>query len=128
MYFQSKVAERFSFLLNPAGIVIGYVCTLFAIVAGMVAFPFSKIWMALLFVVVGAFFVVAIPVIVMVHLSFMCAFFTALKSFAHWLCCRADRVADDRQIVPSSRKTWNSREPTLGFGFGGSIEFGERSN
>ena len=60
MYFQSKAARRFSFLLSPAGIVIGYILTLFAVVAGVVAFPFSSIWMGLLCILVGEFFVVTI--------------------------------------------------------------------
>ena len=51
MYSRSMAAGRFSFLRNPAGIVNGYILTLFAIVAGTGAFPFSNIWMALLFVV-----------------------------------------------------------------------------
>jgi len=32
----SKAAQRFSFLLSPSGIVIGYLLTLFAVVAGVV--------------------------------------------------------------------------------------------
>ena len=66
MYFQSKAAERFASLGNPGGIVIGYTLTLFGVVAGVGAFPFSTFWMALLFAVVGAFVFVAISVIVIV--------------------------------------------------------------
>jgi hypothetical protein len=91
MYFQSKAARRFSILRNPAGIVIGYILTLFAIVAGAGAFPSSTIWMALLFVVVGTFFVVGISVIVMVYLFFMWKFFTARRGFARRLLFRADQ-------------------------------------
>ncbi len=86
MYSRSMTAGRFSFLLNPAGIVIGYILTLFVIVAGAGVFPSSKIWMALLFVVVGAFFVVAVPVLVVVYLFFMWKFFTAIRSFARRFC------------------------------------------
>ena len=49
---------------------IGYLLTLFAVVAGIGAFPFSNIWMGLLFVVVGVSFVVAVPVLVTVYLFF----------------------------------------------------------
>jgi hypothetical protein len=91
MYFQSKAAERFSFLLHPAGIVIGYILTLFAVVAGATAFPSSNVWMALLFVVVGAFFVVAISVIVMTYLFFIFGFFGALMNFARRLLFGADQ-------------------------------------
>ena len=59
---------------SPAGIVIGYLVVLFAVVAGTVAFPFSSICMALLFVVVGAFFVVAVPMIVMAYVFMAIAF------------------------------------------------------
>jgi hypothetical protein len=85
MYPQGKAAWRFSFLLSPAGIVIGYILTPFAIVAGAGAFPFSNFWMGLLFVLVGAFFVVAIPVIVMAYLFLMWTFFAALRSLTRRL-------------------------------------------
>jgi hypothetical protein len=91
MYSQSKTAGRLAFLLSPAGIVIGYILTLFAIVAGTAAFPFSKIWTALLFVVVGAFFVVSVPVLVTVYMFFMCALFAGLWSLARRLIFGADR-------------------------------------
>lgn len=74
MYSHRKAARRFSFVLNPGGIVIGYIFTLFATVVGMGAFPFSNVWVALPFVVVGAFFVVAFPVLVMVYLFFIWKF------------------------------------------------------
>jgi hypothetical protein len=82
MYSQSKAAGRFSLLLSPDRILIGYILTLFTIAAGAAAFPSSNVWMALLFVVVGVFFVVAIPVLLMTYLFFMWNFFTALTSFA----------------------------------------------
>ena len=86
MYFQSKAAIRFAFLRNPGSIVIGYILTLFAIVGGAAAFPSSTIWMTLLFVVVGAFFVVAVPILVMTYLFFTWKFFTVLRSFARRFC------------------------------------------
>ena len=124
MYSNSKAAGRFSFLLNPAGIVIGYILTLFAIVAGAGAFPFSKIWMALLFVVVGAFFVVAVPVLVMVYLFFTWKIFTVLRgvslvgSASGQFARLSGRGSANR---PTSGKTWNAREPTPGFRISGSM-------
>jgi hypothetical protein len=43
---------RSSFLLHPAGLVIGYLLALFADTAGVVGFPFSCISLGLWFVVV----------------------------------------------------------------------------
>ena len=73
MFAQSNVVERFLFRVGPAGIVVGYVLALFGVVVGVVAFPFSNIWFGLLFVVIGAFFVVAVPVLVVVYLFFLFA-------------------------------------------------------
>jgi hypothetical protein len=73
MSAQSNVVERFLFRVGPSGIVVGYVIALFGVVAGVVAFPFSSIWFGLLFVVIGAFFVVAVPVILAVYLFFLFA-------------------------------------------------------
>jgi apolipoprotein N-acyltransferase len=78
MYSQGKKDKNFPLLL-------GYALTQFAIVAGAATFPSSNVWLALSFIEVGVFFVLAIPVIVMVHLTFMCAFFTAPTSFARRL-------------------------------------------
>jgi hypothetical protein len=78
MNSQSKLAGHFSFLLSPAGIVTGYLLTLFAIVGGAVASPFSSVWIGLLSFVVGVFFVVAIPVIVTVWLFLIAALYQAL--------------------------------------------------
>jgi hypothetical protein len=55
--------------------VLGYLLALFAATAGVVSFPFSIVSLGLLFVVVGAFFIVAIPVIVFAYL-FMAIGFT----------------------------------------------------
>jgi hypothetical protein len=62
------MVRRFSFWLSPAGIVLGYLLGLFAATAGVVCFPFSIITLSLMFIVVGLFFVVAIPVIVFAYL------------------------------------------------------------
>jgi hypothetical protein len=62
------MARQSSFWLSPAGFVIGYLLALFAATAGVACFPFSILSLGLLFVVVGVFFVVAIPVIVMAYL------------------------------------------------------------
>jgi hypothetical protein len=43
MYSHTKAAGRFSFLLTPAGIVVGCVLALFGVVAGMVEYPLSSI-------------------------------------------------------------------------------------
>jgi hypothetical protein len=104
MYSQRKAVRRFSFLRNPAGIVIGYILILIAVVAGAGAFPLSRIWMALLFVVVGAFFVVAISVIVMAYLFLMCAFFTALRSFARRFCFGSVRMHESQWLSKSSHQ------------------------
>ncbi len=68
MSARSRTARCSSFLLSPGGILIGYLIILFAVTAGVVAFPFSSVLFGLLFVVVGTFFVVAVPIVVMVYL------------------------------------------------------------
>jgi len=85
MSAQTTAAPLFPFRFRVGRIVIGYILALFAIVAGAGAFPSSTISMALLFVVVGAFFVVAVPVLVVVYLYFLWKFFTAIRSFARRL-------------------------------------------
>jgi hypothetical protein len=65
MYAHSKADQHFSSHVAPTCIVIGYVLSLFAVVAGVVAFPFSTLWVGLLCFLIGAFFVVAIPIILM---------------------------------------------------------------
>jgi hypothetical protein len=81
----SNVVVRFSLRVGPAGIVVGYVLALFGVVAGVVAFPFSNIWFSLLAVVIGAFFVVAIPVIVMTYVFFTVAIYRGLKALGRRL-------------------------------------------
>jgi hypothetical protein len=104
VYIRSKAAQRFSFLLSPGGIVIGYILTLFAVVAGVGFFPFSSISIALLFVVVGAFFVVAIPVLVMVYLFLMFAFFAVLRGFARRFCFGTVRTHASHRLSNSSHQ------------------------
>jgi hypothetical protein len=82
---------RFSFLLSPAGIAIGYVLALFAATAGVVVFPFSSISLGLLVVMVGAFFIVAIPVIVMTYLFMTIAVARALMGLARRLLYGSDQ-------------------------------------
>ena len=102
MYYRSKAAGSFSFLRRPGRILVGYILTLFAIVAGAAAFPFSKFWMALLFVVVGAFFVVAVSVLVMVYLFFTWKIFTALRNFARRFCFGTVRRHQSQRFGKSS--------------------------
>lgn len=64
---------------------IGYVLTLFAVVAGAVAFPFSIISTFLVFIVVGAFLVLAIMVLLMTYLFFTITFYRRLMAFARRL-------------------------------------------
>lgn len=78
MSASSRIARRVSFPLSPGGIVIGYLIALFAVTAGVVVFPFSSVSIGLLWVVVGAFFVVAVPIVVMVYLFFLIAFYRAV--------------------------------------------------
>jgi hypothetical protein len=109
MSAQSKAAQRLSFHLCPAGIVIGYLLTLFAVVAGVVAFPFSSIWMGLLFVLVGAFFVVAIPIILMAYLLMTIAICRAIMGLG-------------RRLVIGSRQNSEWQRTVKPFAFQKSME------
>ena len=91
MSVHSRVARRCSFLLSPAGIVIGYVLALFAATAGVVTFPFSSISLGLLLVLVGVFFVVAVPVIVMAYVLITITGSRALMSLGRRLLFGADQ-------------------------------------
>jgi hypothetical protein len=102
MYTHTKAAGRFSFLITPAGIVVGYVLALFGVVAGVVAYPFSSIWLGLLYVVIGAFFVVAISVNVMVCLFFMIAIYRGLMAIGRRLLLGADHCSELQRISESS--------------------------
>jgi hypothetical protein len=102
MYTHTKAAGRFSFLITPAGIVVGYVLALFGVVAGVVAYPFSSIWLGLLYVVIGAFFVVAISVNVMVCLFFMIAIYRGLMAIGRRLLFGADQRSESYRMSESS--------------------------
>ena len=80
-----------------AGIVIGYLLALFAATAGVVAFPFSTLVLGLLFVVVGVFFVVAIPVIVMAYLFLTITFSRAIMSLGRRLLFGADQDSESQR-------------------------------
>jgi hypothetical protein len=77
--------EGLSFWHSRAGVVFGYLLALFAATAGVVYFPFSIVSLGLLFVVVGAFFVVAIPVIVFAYLLLAIAVARALTGLGRRL-------------------------------------------
>jgi hypothetical protein len=79
------MARRSSIWSSPAGIVLGYLLALFAATAAVVSFPFSSISLGLLFVVVGAFFLVAVPVIVMAYLLMTIALARALMGLGRRL-------------------------------------------
>lgn len=85
MSAHSRMARRFSFLLSPGGIVIGYVLALLAATAGAASFSFSNILMGLLFVVVGSFFVAAVPIILMAYMFMVIAFCRAVIGLGHRL-------------------------------------------
>jgi len=97
MSARSRTARRFSFLLSPGGIVIGYVVILLAVTAGVVAFPFSSVSFGLLFVVVGAFFVVAVPIILMAYVSMVIALSRALMGLGRRLLFGADQDSESQR-------------------------------
>jgi hypothetical protein len=68
----------------------------------MVAFPFSSIWMGLLFVVIGAFFVVAISVNVIVCLFFMVAICRGLIAIVRRLLFGAEDGSELYRMSESS--------------------------
>jgi hypothetical protein len=102
MYSRSKAAGRFSFVLNPVGIVIGYLLTLLAIVAGLLASPFSSILMGLFSVLVGSFFLVAIAVISMTSLFLTLAFWAAFTRFGRRLLFGEDQRSESQWTSKSS--------------------------
>jgi hypothetical protein len=87
------MSRRPSFWLSPAGIVLGYLIALFAATAGVASFPFSIVSLGLLFVVVGAFFIVAIPVIVFAYLFMTIAVVRALMGLGRRLLTVSDQNA-----------------------------------
>jgi hypothetical protein len=107
MHSQSTAARRLSVLLNPGWIVIGYIVTLFCVVVGMGAFPFSQFWLTLLFVVVGAFFVVAVPILVVVYLFLLWNFVKGLMNCARRFCFGTVRMHESQWSSKSSRRQKN---------------------
>jgi ABC-type transport system involved in Fe-S cluster assembly fused permease/ATPase subunit len=94
MIAQIEVSKRFPLRLSSPVIVIGYVLTLFAVVAAAVAFPFSMISMVLLFIVVGAFFALVVPILLMVYLFFTIALYRAMMAFGRRLIAGAGHDAE----------------------------------
>jgi hypothetical protein len=78
---QIAVLKRVLLRLGPFGVVITYLLTLFAVVAGAVAFPSSIVSTILLFTVIGAFFAVTVPVIVRTYLVLMIVICRRLMAF-----------------------------------------------
>jgi hypothetical protein len=79
------MVRRSSLWLSPAGILIGYLLALFTATAGVVNFPFSIVALGLLFVVVGAFAVGAIPVIVITYVLMAITFARAIMGLGRRL-------------------------------------------
>jgi hypothetical protein len=90
MSAQAKIPKPFPVQFNFAVIVIGYVLTLFAAVAGVVAFPFSMISLILLWIVVGAFFVVSVPIILLADVFLVVGFYRAIMELGRRLFFRQD--------------------------------------
>src|SRR6516165_1084745 len=87
------MARRRSSWLSPARILPGYLLALFAATAGVVCFPFSIVSLGLLFVVVGAFFVVAILVIVMAYVFMAIAVTRAFMGLGRRLLFGSDQYS-----------------------------------
>jgi hypothetical protein len=98
----SKATERFSFLLSPAGFVVGNVLSLFAAAAGVQAFPSSGILMGLFFVLLGAFFIVTIPVLVMASLFITTAICRAVLGLGHRCPTGSDEDAESEHLSEAS--------------------------
>jgi uncharacterized membrane protein YdfJ with MMPL/SSD domain len=71
--------------------VIGYILALFAATVGVAAFPFSLITLGLVFVVVGAFFVLAVSVIVMAYVLMAITVARAIMGLGRRLLFGTDR-------------------------------------
>jgi Na+/citrate or Na+/malate symporter len=106
MSAQSKVIGRSPVLPSPGWIVIGYLVVLFAATAGVVIFPFSNIGLGLLFVVAGAFFVVAVPIIVIADLFLMIAAYRGLRALGRRLLLGAGHGS---AIERASKSTLNQK-------------------
>ena len=94
----TRAAPLFSFRLNPGGIVIGYILALLAATAGVVAFPFSSISLVLLSVVVGVFFVVAVPIILLAYVFLTITFSRAIMSLSRRLLYGADQDSESQSV------------------------------
>jgi len=94
MTARTELLDRFSILFNPGTIIIGYILTLFAVVAGVAAFPFSTISMVLLSIVVGVFFVVSVPIILATYVFLAIGIYRALMSFSRWLLFGSEETYD----------------------------------
>ena len=95
------MARRASFWLSPAGILPGYLLALFAATAGVVCFPFSIVTLSLFMVMVGVFFVVAIPVIVLAYLFLTITISRAIMSLGRRLFFGTDQNSGSQRITES---------------------------
>jgi hypothetical protein len=96
MSAQTRAAPVFSFRLSLGGIVIGYLLALFAATAVVVAFPFSTLVLGLLFVVVGVFLIVAVPVIVMAYVFLTITYTRAIMGLCRRLLFGADQNTESK--------------------------------
>jgi hypothetical protein len=92
--------RRFSLLLSPAGIVVGYPVVLVALAGGLLAFPFSGIFLGLFAVLVGTFLIVAIPVLLIVYVFMTIALARAFIGIGR----RLLGVAQDSESKPMKKK------------------------
>jgi hypothetical protein len=100
MSARAKIPNPFPLQFNFA--VIGYVLTLFAAVAGVVAFPFSMISMILLWIVVGAFFVVSVPIILITDVLLVVGFYRAMMELGRRLFFRQDPYSESQSMSKTS--------------------------
>jgi hypothetical protein len=77
MSAQSNLIKRLSVIPAPGWIIVGYVLGLFAATAGVVAWPFSIITMGLFVFTIGVFFLMALPILVLVYMSLLVAAYRA---------------------------------------------------
>jgi hypothetical protein len=85
MSAQSKLIGHLSVIPSPGRIIIGYLLGLLAATAGVALYPFSNISMGLFFVTIGAFALVAVPVLVMVYLFLIVVGYRALNKLGRRL-------------------------------------------
>jgi len=82
--------------------VIGYLLALFAVVAGMLPFPFSSVLTGLFYTLIGSFFVVAIAVISMTYLFITIAVSRALMGLGRRLLFGANQNPQSPRISKPS--------------------------